>query len=186
MRVVNIIVLGIVGFALGLGLWKISESGYFEEWQELSTPPQNVTELIPTGAPPFFIKTSDSSTYYYEHGEGWLLMEIPQDIRAHFDVIKPCNHLSPEFFPFSNPPSSIIDCFQETTTDIDGYMQYAVVLDSNGNFWEWKHAVTPDYVITLFCFPSVGLLLGLSTAFLLRSQNGNQAKHKGSAPENAG
>jgi hypothetical protein len=175
MRIIKILAIGAIGFILGLGVWKVKESGYLEQWEKLSAPPQAVTELIPTGDPPFFIRTMDGSTYSYDswHDKDWLPGTIPQHIDNPVEVKKPCNFLSPEFFPFSNAPRNINNCFQEQTMYADGYISYAVVLDNNGNIWEWEHSVTPDYITTMFCFPFLGLLVGLVTAFIWVNQNGS-------------
>ena len=138
MHLVKVITVGIISFIFGFGLWACGISGNTQEWEKLPTPPQNVSELIPTGDPPFFIKTSDSKTYRYSdwHNEGWLQASIPQNPVNPFDVTKPCDFSLPEFSPFSNAPKSIKDCFQETTKYADGYIKYALVIDNDGNIWE--------------------------------------------------
>ena len=61
MRVLKVIISAIVGLviglAIGLGISKIGEMGIGESWKQLSMPPEAVSELIPFGDPPVFIKT---------------------------------------------------------------------------------------------------------------------------------
>lgn len=168
MRVLKIIALGIVGFMIGLGIWKLASLGLGESWKQLSIPPQTVSELVPFGEPPLFIRTPDGRTYYYSdwHNEGWLEKPIPPEPIDPFKVTRPCDHSFPEFLVSSNAPTDVVDCFQETTWYADGSIKYAFVLDSKGTIWEWEHAVTPENLIGLLCFPLLGLLIGGLVAFI--------------------
>ncbi len=168
MRVLKVMALGVVGFLLGLGIWKLSSNGVGESWKQLPMPPQTVSELVPFGDPPLFIKTSDGKTYDYEdwRNGGWVEKPIPPKPFGPFDVTRPCNHSFPEFSLSLNAPGDIVDCFQETTWYADGNIKYAFVLDSKGTIWEWEHAVTPENLTELFCFPLFGLLICGVVAFV--------------------
>ncbi len=178
MRTVKIIAIGLTGLILGIGLGRFLSDGYSQKWERLSAPPQEVTELIPTGDPPLFIKTLDGNTYLYSdwQNEGWTQKSVPQDLINPFEVIKPCDFSFPEFSRFSNAPQSISDCLQEKTMYADGYINYAFVIDNKGNIWEWQHATTPEDITPMLCFPSFGLLFGLSLGYGLTSMNNFKEK----------
>ena len=179
MRIIKILAIGAIGFILGLAIWYLSESAYSIPWVKLPAPPQAVTELIPTGAPPFFIKTTDGSAYSYDRwdNKGWIQGTVPQNLGNPFEVKKPCNFLSSEFFPRSpNAPQNISDCFQETTMYADGYIRYAVVVDGDGNIWQWDYSPTVGHTIMMYCLPVLCLLIGLFLAFVSIDPNGNTDK----------
>ena len=169
MQTIRIIAIGIAGFILGLGLFLIDNNGYFQYWQNLPSPPQEISEIIPAGAPSFFIKTLDGSTYYYSswHNEGWLQKTVPTDFVNPFEVTRPCDFSSPEFSLLTNSPPKIKDCVQETTLYADGSTQYTLAIDGKGNIWEWKHTTTAyDSLNQIIFFPFIGLLFGIVIAIL--------------------
>jgi len=178
MRVVKIIAVGIIGFFLGYSLWRFDHDGYSQKWERLPTPPQDVSELIPTGEPPLFIKSSDGNTYYlsYQYNEGWLQESVPEELINPFEVTKPCDFSFPEFSRFSNAPENVRDCVQEKTMYADGYIKHAFVVDSDGNLWEWHHTISPEDLTPMFCLPSSGLLIGLLVGFAFASMNNVKEK----------
>jgi len=177
MRVVKIIAIGVVGFFLGYCLWRFNYDGYSQKWEILPAPPQEVSELIPTGEPPLFIKTSGGNTYYlsYQYNEGWLQATVPEDLMYPIEVTKPCDLWAPEFSPFSNALENINDCVQERTMYGDGSVKSTFIIDSNGNIWRWQHIVTAEDLLPLLCFPFLGLSAGLLAGFVfVRRKNAKQ------------
>jgi hypothetical protein len=85
MRIAKIIGFGAIGLFIGLGLLNIIESGYFQRWKKLSTPPHNVSEYFSTD------KEKNS----------------PSPVK----ITKPCDYLSPEFSILSNSPQNILTAF---------------------------------------------------------------------------
>ena len=185
MHAIKLFTFGIIGFAFGLGLSKAWDSGYFQEWNKLPTPPQHVVELVPTD--PFLIKVSDNSTYYYSSwkNEGWLprIIQTDADEDSYETIVqKPCDFLSPEFFPRLNMPQNVVECFQSYTMVADGRITYSVAVDGDGNVWEWKHIISPEDLFMMLFFPLVGLLAGL----LLAISSSNIDTQKGLALKNTG
>jgi hypothetical protein len=153
MRIVKIIGFGAIGLFIGLGLLNIIESGYFQRWKKLSTPPHNVSEYFSTD------KEKNS----------------PSPVK----ITKPCDYLSPEFSILSNSPQNIVDCIQRSEIYPDGYGRFVFVLDNNGSVWEWAHVVTAyDSLSTGVCLPGSGLFIGVAIALLANRQNGRNNAHR--------
>ncbi len=169
MRVLKVIALGIVGFFVGFGLWKLSDVGAGESWTPLPAPPQPVSELIPFRDPPLYIKTGDGKTYYYSdfHNQGWLEQPVPAEMIGPLDVTRPCNRSSAPFSFSPNAPRDIVDCLQTRVPYADGAITYAFVRDSQGLIWQWRHTVSPQDLPAMLCLPPCGLLFAGWLAYVL-------------------
>jgi hypothetical protein len=162
MRILTIIFLSLIGLISGYGIGSIRENGYFVKWEKLAPPPDKITEIIPHGGYPIYIKISNGNTYRYEnwHSQGWVEAVVPKESNP-FEVIKPCNYSSPEFTFLSEYPHNINECIQVKVMYADGFIRYTFILDKDGNIWQWDLTRTPDSLFRLISLSCVGVLFGV-------------------------
>jgi hypothetical protein len=146
MQVIKIIAFAAIGLFLGYVFWNLTESGYFQRWEKLSPPPQNIPE-------------------YFSLGEE---QSSPSPIK----IIKPCDYSFPEFSILSNSPQNMVDCVQRSEMYPDGYGRFASVLDGDGNVWQWTYITTAyDSLGSMLCWSGLGLLFGVIIAIVAKKPN---------------
>ncbi len=145
MRLITIIAFGIIGIFLGIGLFHLDDSGYFQHWQRLLAAPANISDIFSP--------------------------ESPQYDYPHVQYTKPCNYSSPEFSILANPPKNIVDCIQESEMYADGGTRSAQVIDRSENIWEWSHfTYAYDEQTKMILLPVFGCAIGIVIALFITKQ----------------
>jgi hypothetical protein len=138
MRTIRVIGFAIIGFFLAFWLYDIFESGYFQRWEKLASPSEQVSE-------------------YFSAPEKKAI--------SGFEVTKPCDYSMPEFSILSNAPKNSIDCVQTKQLYPEGEGRATFVRDNAGNIWEWSNLVYVN-MIALVCWPGFGALIGIIAAIV--------------------
>lgn len=179
MRALRIIVLCGLGLLAGWTAWQAMQAGYPQPWSKLPAPPAIPGELMWTDYVPVSIRTVDGDVYTFSDGKGWVSAEPRPEQSGPPTDVEPC---TPVFLRLRLPnvwPNTVRQCTHITEYYADGFIEYGVALDSEGNVWKWQRARTPAelpvYVLSILCCPSVGGLLGLGLATLW---NGNAARSR--------
>lgn len=188
MRFLVIIAFCVLGLIFGLGLGHGSASGYLSPWEQLPTPPNQITEFLPAGEELVHIKTLDGAVYRYDRSsKAWVGASLEQDSPNHIDVREPCDFSSPEFSFFLFPPRDVEICLQVEVNYIDGYARYAFVLDGNGRVWQWRLLSSPYKALAeQVCYPGIGLFagacFGILAALFLKRKGRNVQPSQTAAP----
>jgi hypothetical protein len=144
MRVNSIIGYGATGLLLGLGIFYLDTSGYFERWEKLPNPTVEDVSFVSTEIPP------------PGHGP---------------NSNKPCDFSTIEFSFVINPPKQIQKCVQVVYRAAEAYTNLTLIIDTNGNYWRWSHFsyAMEEFIKSIF-YPICGLAfgLGIGLASLLR------------------
>lgn len=109
MRFIRVIALGIIGLLLGIVLFQLDTSGYFERWHKLSSPSNEVLDL-------FSQKTTPD-----EYGNP-----------------TPCDESSSEFSFPSNAPKEMVDCVQRIDRAADAKTRTVYATNKDGEAWTWS------------------------------------------------
>jgi hypothetical protein len=146
MRFIKVIALGIIGLLLGVALFQLDTSGYFERWQKVSNPPADILNL-------FSQKTTPD-----EYGN-------PQA----------CNESSSEFSFLNNTPKEIIDCIQRIDRAADATDRTVYVKNEDGEVWMWSYFdYAYAYYAKRIYFPMTGLIFGIGTALFMNKRASNK------------
>src|SRR6266508_1538141 len=146
MRFIKVIALGIIGLLLGLALFQLDTSGYFERWQRLSNPSADVLNL-------FSQRTTPD-----EYGN-------PQ----------PCDESSAEFSFLSNTPKEIVDCIQRLDRAADANTRTVYVTNKDGEVWMWSYFdYAYDYYAKRIYCPMIGFAFGIVTALFINKRASNK------------
>jgi hypothetical protein len=146
MRFIKVIALGIIGLLLGIALFQLDTSGYFERWHKLSNPPAEVLNLFSPGIAPD------------EYGN-------PQ----------PCDESSTEFSFLSNTPKEIVGCIQRIDRAADATTRTVYVTNGDREIWMWSYFdYAYDYYAKRIYFPTIGLTFGVVIALFMNKRASNK------------
>jgi hypothetical protein len=139
MRFFIVFALGIIGLLLGITLFQLDTSGYFERWHQLTNPTDSVLDL-------FSQKTTPD-----EYGNPIL-----------------CDESSPEFSLLSNTPKRIVDCIQRIDRAADATTRTVYITRENGEVWTWSYFdYAYAYYAKRIYFPATGFVFGVVAALFI-------------------
>ncbi len=133
---IGLVVISAAGLILGVGLWFVSELGYFQHWTQLSVDRRE--------APGYLAAARNSRPPAPPGG-----------------ITDPCDFSTSEFSLLANPPKDIVDCVQRLEVYADGDGRVTYVIDSDGRIWQWEFVRSASSgTFMMMAWALSGLLIG--------------------------
>jgi hypothetical protein len=128
----------VIGFLGGLIAMTLVQSGAFQQWSRLETPPVPAAKLAGTSFYSVYIQATDHKVYLHSCITPQQCWQMTPTLTEHHGGA--CDFSSTKFAITTNPPRNVADCLQGVFPGADWSTDYGYVLDRDGIVWEWTHS----------------------------------------------
>lgn len=168
-RVVTILFIGIIGFAVGLACRDLVSLMFPDQgWQELPSAPVTIVTFVGVFDGTVVARATDDSVWrcrrYSEECWSPGNLNPADDLGYPTRMIQPCHFASLEFVFPVNPPKNATACIQGITQYPETQGRETYVLDEAGKIWVWDSLIsTPAYAnVAPFCCPLIAIMAGIA------------------------